>query len=118
MAEDGGDERRQVLALVVGRYDDESVHRCIARPTRLAAAATINVGSITGVRNRSWGKNTIDTQTAEAASSRSATGRRGLRQIVRAPAAAIGSRSRYGTTDAAMNRVECSVYEGPIGTTR
>src|SRR5262245_856638 len=60
MAEDGGDEQRQVLALVVGRYDDESVHRCITRPTRLAAAATINVGSMTGVRNRSWGKNTID----------------------------------------------------------
>ena len=53
-----------------------------------AAAHTINTGSITGIRNRSCGKKTMQTRPADAPSRSRAFGRFGLRQSAIAPAPA------------------------------
>ena len=71
-------EDRQVLALVIGRDDDEDGRWCVhdsERPPASAAAAMMSTGSITGIRNRSCGKNTRPTRIDDAASSNSDVGR-------------------------------------------
>ena len=116
-------EQRQVVALVVGRDDDEDGRRRSvtiedgSRAPASAAAETISTGSITGMRNRSWGKNTRPTRIDDAARSSSDTGRRGLCHSRRAPATANGRTSRYGATDATRYLAECTAYDGPVGTT-
>ena len=55
---------------------------------------------------------------AEAASTNNAAGGPAPRASRRAPATANGSRSRYGTVDAARYLAECNAYDGPAGTTR
>ena len=113
-------EHRQVLALVVGRDDDEDVQwrghdrgRLDELPAS-AAADTISAGSITGIRNRSCGKKTRPTRIADAAERAAAipAGVR-LRHSRRAPATANGRTSRYGATDATRYLRECSAYDGP-----
>ena len=103
------DEHRQVRSLVVRRDHNEharSAHRRV-RPAR-PEAQTINVGSITGILNRSCGKKMRHISTAEPASKNRAAGGCCARTKRRAPAIAKGSRSRYGTADAARYLVECS----------
>src|SRR5450756_2181604 len=120
-------ERSQVLAFVVSRDHDQAAwrsHRRPALPSRSvsiagaqAAAYTISTGSITGIRKRSWGKNTRHTITEAAASNQSATGGVVQPRARHAPTMANGSTSRYDATEATTNRVECSVYDCPTGTT-
>ena len=112
---------RQVLAFVVGRDDDRTFMR-VSRRRRAASQArrrreTISAGSMTGIRNRSCGKNTRHTSSDDAASSSS-----GDRQASGAARAAhaprqrrTAARARYGTTDAPKYSGECSRYDGPDG---
>ncbi len=83
----------------------------------MADAVTINAGSITGIRNRSCGKNRRPAITVESAINQSAIGGRPRRQRIQAPAAAGPSSATYGIADAAKYFAECSLYDGPIGTT-
>ncbi len=69
-------QHRQVVALVVGGNDDEDAWRASRLRPRPAgpAAQTISVGSITGILNRSCGKNIETHQDGRAGHRKSAVG--------------------------------------------
>src|SRR4029079_2724888 len=81
------------------------------------AAPTISVGAMIGIRNRSCGKNSKQTSTADAASEKSASGGCDRRRHAAPPSAANGSRIRYDAIDQPRYNAECSAYDGPTGTT-
>ena len=104
------DEQRQVLALVVRRDDDEYVRRAsrAGRPARPEAADDQRRIDHRNPK-RSCGKKRGRRAPRSAASSTER--RRRLRRAPEAPAhppTANGSRSRYGTADAARYLAECS----------
>ena len=89
---------------------------CAARAAITVEAQTITVGSMTGMRKRSCGKKDESGQHDRQREEQQRGGRAAAARQPEQPVNASGASSAYGITDASRYLVECSVYEGPIGT--
>src|SRR5688572_11479088 len=102
-------QHRQVVPFVVRRDDDHYIHERICARANTTLAATMSVGSSTGIRKRSCGKKMSPVRTTDAASSTSGVAALSRRSSLGSPSTANGKRRQYGITVASRYFVECSV---------